>query len=128
MKTKFWREVIVAVGILPGLWLYVGVDPEAQANYVLLDVIVKQISTMFKISGADVSSAANLFYGAFGAVSAIATWFGVYCVGGGWGVLAVLAGFVGALFLGDPFGIWLIIGSLAVAPFLPVDPEYSLDN
>jgi len=29
-KTRIVRELIITVGFLPGLWLYIGVNPEAQ--------------------------------------------------------------------------------------------------
>ena len=128
MKTRFWRSVIVTVGILPGLWLYFGIDPEAQITYVILDQIGKFISSIAGPIGQDATSAAFIIYTIYGFFSAFLTWFGVYQVGGAWGLLAVGAAFVGAIAINEPFGIWLIIGALLVAPFLPVDPQHSLDN
>ena len=127
-KTRFWRTVIVTVGILPWLWLYLGIDPEAQIAYVVLDQIGKFISANFGVGGQEISSVGFLLYTLAGFGSAMLTWFGVYQVGGAWGVLAVLAAFMGAMFINEPFGIWLIIGALVAAPLLPVDREHSLDE
>lgn len=118
----------MSVGILPGLWLYLGVDPEAKITYVVLDQICQFISSIVGTGAQSLSDLAFLIYTIIGVVTAIFTWVGIYQIGGGWSVAAVLAAFAGGCLIGTPFGIWLILGALAVAPFLPVDREHSLDE
>jgi hypothetical protein len=121
--TRALRLLIVTVGFLPGLWLYIGVDPEAQISYVIIGEIAKSISSMGPYP--DMSAFGQFVYTVIGIGSAILSWIFVYEVGGFWGVLAVLAAFIGGLCV-TSFGIWLFIAALLVAPFLPVDPEHSL--
>jgi hypothetical protein len=127
-KTRFWRSVIITVGILPGLWLYLGTDPQAQITYVVLDQIGKFISPIAGVMAQDFTSVSFFIYTIYGFGAAFLTWLGVYLVGGAWGLLAVGGAFVGAIAINEPFGIWLIVGALLAAPFLPVDEDHSLDT
>ena len=125
-KTRFWRTVIVTVGILPGIWFFVGFDPEAQINMVVFNQIVKVFSSFIGTTMIqDVSViGASLFF-ITGLIGTGVTWAGVYELGGGWGILAVAAAWLGGVLIAKSIGIWLIIGALLSAPFLPVDKDYS---
>jgi len=124
-KTRIVREFIITVGFLPGLWLYIGVNPEAQVSYAVIDVIAQFISQIVLASESTISGWGRLFHDLAGIVSAIFSWIFTYLIGGAWGILAVLTAFAGGLFI-ESIGIWLLIAALVIAPFLPVDEEHTL--
>ena len=125
VKTRIIREIIITVGFLPGLWLYIGVNPEAQVNYALIDIIANFISQMVLASESTISGWGRLFHDLTGIVAAIFSWIFAYSIGGAWVILSVLAAFAGGLFI-ESIGIWLLIAALVITPFLPVDEEHIL--
>lgn len=127
-KTRFWREIIITVGILPGLWLCLGVDPEAQIANTFFSILNTWISAVAPYATQSINFLGPLLYSIVGVGSSLLSWIGVYQAGGGWGILVVLGAFIGGCFINEPFGIWLILASLALAPFLPVDREHSFDT
>lgn len=121
--TRVIRQLIISVGFLPGLWLYLGVDPEAEVDYAVINVIAEFISSIASVSQSEISLAARISYEITGYITAIFSWIFVYLVSGGWGVLATIIAFTGGLFV-NSFGIWLFAGAFVIAPFLPVKEEY----
>jgi len=124
-KKRALRQLIITVGFLPGLWLAIGVDPEAQITYIIIDVIAKYISslaiTTFKVN--EISSFGDFVYAGIGAVSAVGSWVSVIQLSGLWGFLAVAAAFAGGLLINTDFGIWLFISAWIIGLFLPLDED-----
>jgi hypothetical protein len=127
-KTKTLRFLIVTVGIIPGLWLCFGVDPEAQISNAFFSIINNLLTIIAPIQAHILILIGDFLYALLGFISAFLTWYGVYKVGGAWGLLAVGAAFVGAVIIDTQVGIWLIIVALLATPLLPVDEEHSLDK
>jgi len=120
--TRAFREILITVGFLPGLWIFVGVDPKVQVDIAVIDVIVEFISKVALSSNIELSWWAHFFYDIQGYIVAGFTWIFVYMVGGGWGFLATLASFIAGFFV-TSFGIWLFMGILLISPWLPLGDD-----
>lgn len=121
--TRAFREILITVGFLPGLWIFVGIDPKAQVDIVVIDVIVEFISTVALTSNIELSWWARFFYDIQGYIVAGVTWVFVYMVSGGWGFLATLLSLFAGIFV-TSFGMWLFLGILLVSPWLPVREDF----
>jgi len=120
--TRAFRQLIITAGFLPGLWIYIGVDPRAQVDIVVIDIIVKYISALALSSNVELSWWAHFFYDIQGYLAAGCTWVFVYMVGGGWGFLATLLAFFSGIFV-TSFGIWLFIIVWLISPWLPLGED-----
>ncbi|MFA6089360.1 MAG: hypothetical protein WC755_05825 [Candidatus Woesearchaeota archaeon] len=85
----FINEFVVAFGFLSGLWVAVGVNPEAE--------IFKAFSQVFQQLNAGVGF--SFLFTVLPIILTLATLFGIYFLGGWIGVAAVALGFVAGLLI-----------------------------
>ncbi len=111
---SFVNEFVIGFGFLSGLWIHVGVDPEAE--------VIKALSSIV------LQLAPNPMYSfAFWIIPIIATLgalAGSYFMGGWLGLISVGLAFLGGIFISSGFGVFcLIIGVLLgfIAPFASGD-------
>jgi hypothetical protein len=90
-KKRVIRQLIITIGFLPGLWLAIGIDPETQITYVVIDVVAKFISSVavntFNVQG--ISTIGDFVYAVIGAISAVCSWISVFELTGSWGISSV---------------------------------------
>jgi len=106
---SFVQEFVIGVGLLSGLWICVGVDPEAEIAKSFASV-VQQISP-------------NLMYPflfwLIPVIGTVASWAGAYFLGGWFGIVAVALAFFGGIFINSPIGVYLIIAGILIGLFAP---------
>lgn len=99
----FVQEFVVGFGFLSGLWIHVGVDPEAE--------IIKAMATMIQTISPNPTY--SLLFWIIPIAATIVSIIGSYAMGGWIGIFAVLFAFFGGVFISSTFGVvFLIIGVL----------------
>ena len=107
----FVNEFVIGLGFLSGLWIAVGIDPQAE--------IFKAFDTILKTLNPD-SGFGFLFF-VIPIIILICSILGTYLMGGKFGLIAIVSGFLGGLLiLASPWisiillflGMWL--GTIAV--------------
>ena len=100
--TIFVQESVIGLGFLSGLWIYAGVDPNAEILEAF-SAIVPEMSGLFWLIGV----------GGTIASIAVAYWMGKWL-----GLFAVFLAFLGGRFI-DYLGIWPLIGGIILGFFAP---------
>jgi len=134
--TRIIRQLIITAGFLPGLWFYIGVDPEAVVAYAVIDVIAEYMSQLAIGSKVGVSTFGSLVYNFAGFIGTIFTVIFVYFTGGGWAILLLALAFAGGCTINvtisisnitiHALGIWLFITAWIIAPFIRENEEWAL--
>ena len=101
---QFVIEFVILFGFLNGLWVYEGVNPEAEILKAFTDLIPEMSSLLFW------SISVLLTGGAITAVYAIGRWIGL---------VAILAAFLGGVFI-ESWGIWSLLVGIGIGWFAPL--------
>lgn len=130
---RILRQFIITAGFFPGLWFYIGYDPEAQIAYAFIDVIAKYISETFVVSQAGISFWGKTFYTLTGIISTIFTLVFAYLTGGWWGILLLVMAFIGGLTVSYDIsifgytipciGFWLFVIAWLIVPWVRVNED-----
>lgn len=108
----FVQEFVIGFGFFSGLWIYVGVDPEAQLAEALLSVL-KAISP-------SMASNMSILFWVIPIIMTIGSIVASLLIGGWLGLVAVFLAFLGGVFIGS-IGVWLLLSGVVlgfVAPYL----------
>lgn len=98
----FVQESVIGLGFLSGLWIYAGVNPDAEILKAF-SAIVPEMSGLFWLIGVG-STIASI---------AVAYWMGKWL-----GLFAVFLAFLGGIFI-NYFGIWPLVGGIILGFFAP---------
>ncbi len=99
IRKSFVNEFVLGFGFLSGLWIYVGINPEAEVMKVL-QIIIQQISP---------NPYYSFLFWLIPTLSTLLAIAGAYVFGGGLGVIAVALAFLGGIFINLNLGIILLI-------------------
>ena len=109
-REVFLHELVVGFGFLGGLWINIGIDPEAELIRALWDV-VESISPQLSHLRAPCFIGLALF-------TSVAAILGAYNFGKWVGIVAVVLAFIGGLFI-TSFGIFFFVAALVVGLIAP---------
>jgi len=136
ITTRIIRQLIITAGFIPGLWFYIGVNPETEINYAIIDVIAAFMSEQAIGLNIDIFWFGRIVYDFTGIISTIFTLIFAYFTGGGWAILLLFMAFVGGFAINyelsigiyaiSALGFWIFVIAWMVAPFIPVNEEYAL--
>jgi hypothetical protein len=88
-REYFLDEFVIGLGFLSGLWIAIGVDPEAE--------IFKAFSTI--INTLNPNSGFNILFFVMPILILMGSILGAYFMGGKLGLVAVVCGFIGGLLI-----------------------------
>jgi len=101
---QFVTEFVLVFGFLNGLWVYQGVNPEAEILKTFTNLIPEMSSLLYW------SISILLIGSAIAAVYALGRWIGL---------VAILAAFLGGVFI-ESWGIWSLLGGVGIGWFAPL--------
>jgi len=104
----FTQEFVLLFGFLSGLWIYAGVNPEAEIAKPFIEVI----NSLIPGTGAGLS----FLYWIVSAILTIGSFWSSYTIGDKVGLIAVVLAFIGGIFIGS-VGIWFLIAALIIGPY-----------
>jgi len=132
--TRIKRQLIITAGFLPGLWFYVGMNPETEIGYVIIDVIAAFMAKLAFGLHIDEYWFGKFAYYSIGNIATAYTVIFEYLTGGGWAILLLLMAFVGGfainyeLFMGiytiHALGFWIFLIAWVITPFIPINYKY----
>ena len=135
IRTRIIRQLIITAGFLPGLWFYIGMNPETEIDYVIIDVIAAFMAKL-AVGLIDIYRFGKLAYYSLGSIATAFTVIVEYLTGGVWAILLLLMAFVGGftinyeLFVGvyeiHALGFWILLIAWITAPFIPTNDDYVL--
>lgn len=99
---KVLQELIICSGFLGGLWIYAGVNPEAEILKAFTDLVPGMSSILFWVGSI--------------ILTVVPIW-SAWQIGRVCGLGALLLAFLGGIFIGS-IGIWLLIIALIVGCFV----------
>ena len=101
---NFSLEFVILFGFLNGLWIYAGVNPEAEILKAFTDLVPGMSSVFFWLITIIVT------------VGTIAV---AFKIGKWWGLTAILAAFLGGVFI-ESWGIWSLLIGVGIGWFAPL--------
>ena len=104
---QFVLEFVILFGFLNGLWIYSGVNPEAEILKAFTDLVPETSSIFFWLITLILTS---------GTIAA------AYKIGRRLGLLAILAAFLGGIFIAS-WGIWCFLTGIGIGWFAPMSRD-----
>lgn len=107
VSESFVQEFVVGFGLLEGIWIHIGTNPEQE--------IINALSFF--------SSTGNLkiLYSLFSLIAFLLTFYVAFKIGGYLGLIAVILAFISGIFLDAPNVIaWTLLVALGLGWYAPI--------
>ena len=96
---SFVNEFVIGLGFLSGLWIHVGIDPEAEVIKALASVV----QTLSPNSGF------SFLFWLLPIIATIGSIFAAFALGGIAGIIAVVLALLSGIFINSGFGVFLLV-------------------
>lgn len=109
IEKAFVQELVIGFGFLSGLWVYAGVNPEAE----IIRAFSAIIETLMPNSGL------GFVFWLIPIIALIATILSAFAISGWAGIVSIGLAFIGGVFIDSSFGVFILVIAVILGLIAP---------